>query len=202
MRFWFMLAAALILAGCSSHRAPPPNPRLADSITVVANLNEQLRSWRGAPYRYGGMTPRGVDCSGFVVRTFRDKFALQLPRETREQAEIGTRIDKRDLLPGDLVFFKTGSGESGLHVGIYDTDNQFIHASTSRGVTRSSLDNVYWNKSSGRRGESDVIQKQEEANASLFMPITLHSARVNPLFGHYTGERRNHDPFFYHPLAG
>lgn len=111
MRFWFMLAAALILAGCSSHRAPPPNPRLADSITVVANLNEQLRSWRGAPYRYGGMTPRGVDCSGFVVRTFRDKFALQLPRETREQAEIGTRIDKRDLLPGDLVFFKTGSGE-------------------------------------------------------------------------------------------
>ena len=117
MRFWFMLAAALILAGCSSHRAPPPNPRLADSITVVANLNEQLRSWRGAPYRYGGMTPRGVDCSGFVVRTFRDKFALQLPRETREQAEIGTRIDKRDLLPGDLVFFKTGSGESGLHVG-------------------------------------------------------------------------------------
>lgn len=76
MRFWFMLAAALILAGCSSHRAPPPNPRLADSITVVANLNEQLRGWRGAPYRYGGMTPRGVDCSGFVVRTFRDKFAL------------------------------------------------------------------------------------------------------------------------------
>ncbi|RAG90890.1 NlpC/P60 family protein [Klebsiella pneumoniae] len=146
MRFWFMLAAALILAGCSSHRAPPLNPRLADSITVVANLNEQLRSWRGAPYRYGGMTPRGVDCSGFVVRTFRDKFALQLPRETREQAEIGTRIDKRDLLPGDLVFFKTGSGESGLHVGIYDTDNQFIHASTSQGVTRSSLDNVYWNK--------------------------------------------------------
>ncbi|BCH44062.1 TPA: C40 family peptidase [Klebsiella quasipneumoniae] len=146
MRFWFMLAAALILAGCSSHRAPPPNPRLADSIMVVANLNEQLRSWRGAPYRYGGMTPRGVDCSGFVVRTFRDKFALQLPRETREQAEIGTRIDKRDLLPGDLVFFKTGSGESGLHVGIYDTDNQFIHASTSQGVTRSSLDNVYWNK--------------------------------------------------------
>ena len=111
MRFWFMLAAALILAGCSSHRAPPPNPRLADSITVVANLNEQLRSWRGAPYRYGGMTPRGVDCSGFVVRTFRDKFALQLPRETREQAEIGTRIDKRDLLPGDLCSSKPAQGE-------------------------------------------------------------------------------------------
>lgn len=146
MRFGLVLCVALFLAGCSSHRAPPPNPRLADSITVVANLNEQLRNWWGAPYRYGGMSPSGVDCSGFVLMTFRDKFALQLPRETREQAEIGTKIDKSELLPGDLVFFKTGSGESGLHVGIYDTDNQFIHASTSQGVTRSSLDNVYWHK--------------------------------------------------------
>ena len=81
MRLWFILLTALFLAGCSSHRAPPPNPRLADSITVIANLNDQLRNWRGAPYRYGGMTPRGVDCSGFVVRTFRDKFSMQLPRE-------------------------------------------------------------------------------------------------------------------------
>ncbi|WP_342320915.1 NlpC/P60 family protein [Kosakonia sp. BYX6] len=146
MRIWFLLAAALFLAGCSSHRAPPPNPRLSDSITVIANLNDQLNQWRGTPYRYGGMTRSGVDCSGFVMMTFRDKFALQLPRETRQQAEMGTKIDKDDLLPGDLVFFKTGSGENGLHVGIYDTDNAFIHASTSRGVIRSSLDNVYWRK--------------------------------------------------------
>ncbi|WP_320709235.1 NlpC/P60 family protein [Enterobacter sp. 302C9] len=146
MRFWFLLMAALFLAGCSSHRAPPPNPRLSDSITVIASLNDQLSNWRGTPYLYGGMSRGGVDCSGFVLMTFRDKFDLQLPRETRKQAEIGTEIDKGDLLPGDLVFFKTGSGESGLHVGIYDTDNQFIHASTSRGVMRSSLDNVYWRK--------------------------------------------------------
>lgn len=60
------------------------------------------------------------------------------------------------MLPGDLVFFKTGSGESGLHVGIYDTNNEFIHASTSRGVMRSSLDNVYWRKTSGRHGEFNL----------------------------------------------
>ena len=146
MRFCFLLVAALFLAGCSSHRAPPPNARLSDSIAVIAGLNDQLHSWGGTPYRYGGMTRGGVDCSGFVLLTFRDKFALQLPRETRQQSTIGTEIDKDDLLPGDLVFFKTGSGESGLHVGIYDTDNQFIHASTSRGVMRSSLNNVYWRK--------------------------------------------------------
>ncbi len=105
MRFWFLLVAALFLAGCSSHHAPPPNPRLSDSITVIASLNDQLSNWRGTPYRYGGMSRGGVDCSGFVLMTFRDKFDLQLPRETRMQAKIGTEIDKDELLPGDLVFF-------------------------------------------------------------------------------------------------
>lgn len=146
MRIWLLLMV-LILAGCSSHQpAPPPNSRLSDSITVIAQLNDQLSEWRGTPYRYGGMSRGGIDCSGFVYLTFRDRFELQLPRTTEAQTDIGTRIDKADLLPGDLVFFKTGSGENGLHVGIYDTDNQFIHASTSQGVIRSSLDNVYWRK--------------------------------------------------------
>ncbi|WP_067703524.1 MULTISPECIES: NlpC/P60 family protein [unclassified Erwinia] len=144
MRFW-LLVFILTVAGCSRH-APPPNGRLSDSITVIAQLNEQLGQWRGAPYRYGGLGRGGVDCSGFVYLTFRDRFELQLPRTTRAQTDIGTRIDKDDLLPGDLVFFKTGRGENGLHVGIYDTDNQFIHASTSQGVIRSSLENVYWKK--------------------------------------------------------
>lgn len=144
MRYWLLLVV-IVLAGCSS-RAPAPNGRLSDSIAVIAQLNDQLGQWRGAPYRYGGMSRRGVDCSGFVYLTFRDRFNLQLPRTTAAQTDIGTRIDKAQLLPGDLVFFKTGSGENGLHVGIYDTDNQFIHASTSQGVTRSSLDNVYWRK--------------------------------------------------------
>ena len=136
---------ALLLAGCS-HHAPPPTGRLSDSITVIAQLNDQLSRWRGTPYRYGGLSRGGVDCSGFVYLTFRDKFDMQLPRSTIDQTDIGTRIDKDELLPGDLVFFKTGSGENGLHVGIYDTDNTFIHASTSQGVIRSSLDNVYWRK--------------------------------------------------------
>jgi len=141
-----VILLVLILAGCSSHRAPPVNGRLSDSIMVVAQLNDQLGQWRGTPYRYGGMSRGGVDCSGFVYLTMRDKFDLQLPRSTRAQSDIGTRISKSDLQPGDLVFFKTGAGENGLHVGIYDSDNAFIHASTSQGVIRSSLDNVYWRK--------------------------------------------------------
>ncbi|WP_081503809.1 NlpC/P60 family protein [Pectobacterium wasabiae] len=143
-----LLLASLILVGCSSsrHNNPPPNARLSDSIMVMVQLNDQLGQWYRTPYRYGGLDRNGVDCSGFVYLTFRDKFGMQLPRTTEEQTELGERIDRDNLLPGDLVFFKTGSGGSGLHVGIYDKDDQFIHASTSQGVIRSSLDNVYWKR--------------------------------------------------------
>ena len=109
MRVWFLLAS-LILAGCSSH-APPPSGRLADSIVVVAQLNEQLRQWYGTPYRYGGLDRGGVDCSGFVYRTFRDRFDMQLPRSTEEQTSLGTKVSRDELMPGDLVFFKTGGGD-------------------------------------------------------------------------------------------
>ena len=149
MRRWPLLICIIfisgVLAGCSSH-APPPSGRLADSITVVAQLNDQLQQWHGTPYRYGGLSHGGVDCSGFVYLTFQDRFDLQLPRTTKAQTRIGTKVSRDELLPGDLIFFKTGSSENGLHVGIYDTDDTFIHASTSQGVTRSSLDNVYWKR--------------------------------------------------------
>ncbi|ARU93829.1 C40 family peptidase [Tatumella citrea] len=135
----------LILAGCSSH-APSPDARLSDPGRVMTQLNAQLSEWHGTPYRLGGMSRRGIDCSGFVLLTFRNRFDIQLPRTTSQQSRIGTRISKKDLKPGDLVFFKTGWGEDGLHVGIYDHNNLFIHASTSRGVMRSSLNNVYWRK--------------------------------------------------------
>lgn len=142
---YWLLALTLLLGGCS-HHAPPPDPRLADSIMVVSQLHQQLQLWYGTPYRYGGMSRRGLDCSGFVLLTFRDRFNIRLPRSTEAQTHIGSRIDRDDLLPGDLVFFKTGRGSNGLHVGISDTKDTFIHASTSRGVIRSSLDNVYWRK--------------------------------------------------------
>ena len=143
MRFWALFLVAFILAGCSSHRAPPPNPRLSDSITVIASLNDQLSNWRGTPYRYGGMSRGGVDCSGFVLMTFRDKFDLQLPRETRKQAEIGTEIDKDDLLPGDLVFFQGTYDTSGVsHVGIYVGDQVMLHCGDP--IQYTSLNSSYW----------------------------------------------------------
>lgn len=67
-------------------------------------------------------------------------------RTTLAQTTLGTKVSRDELMPGDLVFFKTGSGQNGLHVGIYDTNDEFIHASTSKGVIRSSLENVYWKR--------------------------------------------------------
>nr|WP_074022318.1 NlpC/P60 family protein [Xenorhabdus eapokensis] len=144
------LLLSFVLIGCSNPVSRPDSSplkvALSDPIRVIAQLKDQLERWQNTPYRYGGMDRRGIDCSGFVYRTFSDRFGIQLPRTTSEQTQIGTRISKDDLRPGDLVFFKTGSGKSGLHVGIYEINNQFIHASTSKGVIRSSLDNVYWHR--------------------------------------------------------
>ncbi|MDR0217394.1 MAG: C40 family peptidase [Enterobacteriaceae bacterium] len=147
---YFCLLFSLFLIGCSNpvsqSNLPPLRAELSDPIVVMAQLRTQLEQWQGTPYRYGGMDRRGIDCSGFVYRTFHDRFSIALPRTTSEQTQLGTRISKKDLMPGDLVFFKTGSGKDSLHVGIYDINNEFIHASTSKGVMRSSLDNVYWRR--------------------------------------------------------
>lgn len=144
MRVWFLLAS-LILAGCSSH-APPPSGHWRTLSWWWPSSTSNCVSGTARRTVTAALDRGGVDCSGFVYRTFRDRFDMQLPRSTEEQTSLGTKVSRDELMPGDLVFFKTGGGENGLHVGIYDTNDQFIHASTSRGVIRSSLDNVYWKR--------------------------------------------------------
>lgn len=100
------------------------------------------REWKGVPYRYGGMSKRGVDCSAFVYLAYKDIIGKHLPRTTADQSSVGSKVSKRNLKMGDLVFFKTGW--STRHVGIYLSDSNFLHASTSQGVMISTLDNSYW----------------------------------------------------------
>ncbi|MCL1095451.1 NlpC/P60 family protein [Shewanella kaireitica] len=150
MKFIVVLSLLLLLNACSSapnrdenlQAAPRNKIELDNGIAVKSQLMQLHKEWKGTPYRFGGLSKQGVDCSGFVQVAFQTKFGLTLPRTTDEQRAVGRSVSKSNLRPGDLVFFKTGW--STRHVGIYIDNHQFLHASTSQGVMISSLHNSYW----------------------------------------------------------
>lgn len=106
----------------------------------------QVIKFLDTPYKYGGNTENGIDCSGFTKQVFSNALNIDLPRSAREQFNVGEPIEQEDLSFGDLVFFNTTRRSFPGHVGIYIGDNQFIHASRTLGVTISSLDETYYNK--------------------------------------------------------
>lgn len=109
-----------------------------------ARVVEIARQFMGTPYRWGGESPNGVDCSGFVEEVFR-LAGYRLPRTADVQFDATRALQEGALQTGDLVFFTTyAAGPS--HVGIYVGDGAFIHASSSRGVTESKLDDPYYAK--------------------------------------------------------
>jgi len=120
---------------------------------ISKSINELLKDaekYLGAPYKFGGNTSSGFDCSGFTVKVFEEN-DFKLPRRSADQAEAGYQIDIKDVKPGDLLFFATAGGSRVSHVGIVhdigsDGEVKFIHASTSKGVIISSLNETYWNK--------------------------------------------------------
>jgi lipoprotein Spr len=91
----------------------------------------------------GGTTKSCVDCSAFTGAVIRDVYRINLPRTASEQYDASNKVDKENLKEGDLVFFKTKKGYVN-HVGVYLTNNKFVHASTSNGVMISDLDENYW----------------------------------------------------------
>jgi len=105
-------------------------------------LFSEYERWRGTPYRLGGVNLNGVDCSSFIQQVYYDAFGLRIPRTTIKQLKVGQKIDKAELRAGDMIFFKTGWDIR--HVGIIVEDGAFMHASTSQGVTISSIYNPYW----------------------------------------------------------
>ncbi len=155
------LAATLftgtLLVGCQT--TPPPATSLLENVTILrpqeaaqlldeaqarSILYAQYQEWRAVRYRIGGLSKSGIDCSGFVYITFRDRFGIALPRSSDKQVVLGRKIDETELRTGDLVFFRTGRNDR--HVGIFLEDRKFLHASTLKGVMISSLDDVYWSK--------------------------------------------------------
>lgn len=108
------------------------------------SLVDYAQQFIGVPYKYGGVSPSGFDCSGFLTYVF-NEYGVDLPRRSVDQFNSGKVVKNDELGAGDLVFFNTsGSGVS--HVGIYLEDNKFIHADSSKGVMINSLGESYYKK--------------------------------------------------------
>ena len=132
-----LLAMALILGACSSASSIRKSEN--DRVNVALETADDLI---GTPYCWAGTTPKCFDCSGFVSYCF-NKGEVTLPRTSRELFQTGEEVELDELLPGDLVFFNT-SGKSVSHVGMYIGRMSFIHASTSKGVMISGINDRYW----------------------------------------------------------
>ncbi len=115
------------------------SPNYQGKLTVVDTAMQYI----GVPYLWGGSTPAGFDCSGFTQYVFK-QHGIQINRTTQTQYQNGVYVEKDALQPGDLVFFQNTYRPGISHVGIYIGNGRFIHASSSQGVTVTSMDNSYW----------------------------------------------------------
>lgn len=119
----------------------PIKSKMSGHLDLYRFYNE----WFLTPYKLGGNSKAGIDCSAFVQRAFRAAFQTKLPRTTKQQSRMGWKISPKRLTQGDLVFFKLN--KKTRHVGIYLGGQHFMHASTSKGVIISKLDSPFWQKS-------------------------------------------------------
>lgn len=106
-------------------------------------FNDFYNEWKNVRYKLGGESKKGIDCSAFTQRVFKDKFGIELPRTTLTQVNMGKEVKKTELIPGDLVFFKTSKTDK--HVGVYVGNNNFMHASI-KGIQFTSLDKPFYKK--------------------------------------------------------
>ncbi|CAA7385959.1 C40 family peptidase [Chryseobacterium fistulae] len=148
--------------------------KLVKHDKTIDNILTEAETYIGTPYRYGGTTRRGIDCSAFVLSVFGAAVGLNLPRVAASQAQEGEKIAKEDLQKGDLIFFSHGKRIS--HVGIVEhvSENgeiKFIHAATSKGVMISSLDDSYWGPKY-RFGKRIINENGESYNNLALTAIT------------------------------
>lgn len=127
-------------------REPDPGTTLDAEQTARARVVQAAQSMIGVPYRHGGGTPDGFDCSGLVRYSYELGGFPELPRSSHAQYASTQRIEVDDLAPGDLLFFAF-RGRNVSHVGIYVGDGSFVHAAkTTRRVERVRFDHPYWRR--------------------------------------------------------
>lgn len=140
-----MAAEQVAEVSCSANPATDSLKSEAPSGVNPTKLFSDLKQYLGIRYRFGGDSPAGFDCSGFVRFMFSKELNVSLPHSSREMSTMGVKVDRSELRPGDLVFFKT-TGKRINHVGIFIGNDTFIHSSLSRGITRDTLNESYFRK--------------------------------------------------------
>ena len=143
---------------------------VALSATSNMKLFNFVHDWIGTPYRFGGTSRKGIDCSAFTKQLYSDVFNLNILRNSRDIFSMVNPVSKDDLKEGDLVFFKIHS-RSISHIGIYLGNNRFAHAS-SRGVAISSLDDAYYSRYFYKGGRMLESFKSELTSSSAADPDT------------------------------
>lgn len=146
----FAILIAFGLAGCASNQnlrsasdtTWQPASETAGNPATADRLWQVFERYEGTPYRYGGTSASGFDCSGFIATAFDEALGRQLPRTTSQMLSAGDAVPRDQLRAGDLVFFRIKGKDQ--HAGIYMGGDSFIHSSTSVGVTHSSLNGYYW----------------------------------------------------------
>ena len=177
--FLFFLSTLPRVCAEQSDNSKAMSVSAEEAQKMRSELVEYSKTFLGSPYRSGGMGPNSFDCSGFVFTMSRDAIGIQLPRTSRSIYNSTTPIEKENLEPGDLVFFKTtGSGKIS-HVGIFIGDNKFIHAASDgpkTGVIITSMDENFWKKTyfasgrylaSARTPEQTAGEKAENSNEAV-----------------------------------
>lgn len=134
------LLCVLAVLGCGGLKSTAA-PSTIDDTTVSEILRGETEARWGEPHQAQNGT---WDCSAFVQHTYAQVFGLTLPRATAQQVKIGTKVRRKELQAGDLVFFRPSAKTR--HVGFYLGDGEFSHVSSSQGVMISRLDEPYWHK--------------------------------------------------------
>jgi cell wall-associated NlpC family hydrolase len=140
------LMLGLLLSACAKPSTLPAPPTPSTPTPRETIMQEAIKSYLGTPYKLGGTSYDGIDCSGLVMRVYQ-RAGIDIPRSTREQLETGKMVALRDLRFGDLLFFKNrvnGQRVKSLHVGLFMGDGRFAHASKTRGVVVEHLNSDHW----------------------------------------------------------
>lgn len=155
-------ALVFVLASGASARAEPIGPlaRLAPSAVASPSISARIlrfaNVWHGTPYRWGGTSRSGIDCSAYLRQMFRNLFAVELPRTTKQQIYLGKNlpIDRRELskglVPGDLIFYVDRAGVPN-HVVVYAGNGRITHSESGRGVVVDPIRKLHGRRVVGRR---------------------------------------------------